>query len=67
MPQIAPIDPAWTVNDVLLRHPRSVAVFARFGIDACCGGLHTLDDVARRHRLDAAALLAALREATESR
>ena len=67
MLQVQPIDPAWTVNDVLLRHPHSVAVFARFGVDACCGGAHTLDDVARRHRLDAAALLAALREAAEVR
>jgi len=61
------INPAWTVNDVLLRHPSSVSVFARFGIDACCGGAHPLEEVARRHRLDAAALLAALREAAEAR
>jgi regulator of cell morphogenesis and NO signaling len=67
VPQLQPIDRAWTVNDVLLRHPRSAAVFARFGIDACCGGANPLEEVARRHRLDADALLAALHEAAEVR
>jgi hypothetical protein len=31
------IDPAWTVNEVVRRHPATVAVFNAFGLDACCG------------------------------
>ena len=56
-----------TVNDVLQRHPETVAVFNEFGIDACCGGAYSLDEAASRDGADAAALLAALRSAVVAR
>jgi regulator of cell morphogenesis and NO signaling len=49
-----------TVNQVLLEHPATVAVFNAFGIDACCGGDVSIEEAARRDGADASALLAAL-------
>ena len=42
------VDPAVTVNEVLVNYPSTVSVFNQFGIDACCGGAASLDDVVRR-------------------
>jgi hypothetical protein len=54
------IDPAWTVNEVVRRHPATVAVFNAFGLDACCGGAHPVREAAGRHGVDLGALVAAL-------
>lgn len=48
---------ALTVNEVVLRFPSALPVLTRYGIDSCCGGDRTIDDVIRRHRLDGVALL----------
>ena len=50
-----------TVNAVILRYPEAIPVFARFGIDACCGGPRTVQDAASRHGIDLDALTTALR------
>ncbi|HMA23021.1 MAG TPA: DUF542 domain-containing protein, partial [Gemmatimonadaceae bacterium] len=52
-----------TVNEVLLRHPETAAVFNTSGIDSCCGGSVPLESVAQRHGIDLDALLAALENA----
>lgn len=52
-----------TVNQVAERVPATLAVFQRWGIDACCGGARTLATVAERHGLDLEALLAELNAA----
>lgn len=54
------------VNDVIARHPETVAVFNRFGIDACCGGAASLVEAAARDGANLDLLLAALREAVAS-
>jgi len=56
------ITPAMTVNTAVLLHPRTVAVFDRYGIDSCCGGALPIEEVARRHGLDLDALMAELGE-----
>ncbi len=62
----APTDPpaVWQgseiVNEAISRDPRSIAVFNRFGIDACCGGGASIADAAARDDADVAVLLAAL-------
>jgi iron-sulfur cluster repair protein YtfE (RIC family) len=48
------------VNQVLLEHPATVAVFNAFGIDACGGGDVSIEEAARRDGADASALLTAL-------
>ena len=50
-----------TVNAVIARYPEAIPVFARFGIDACCGGPRTVQDAASRHGIDLDALMTALR------
>ncbi|HEX7091336.1 MAG TPA: DUF542 domain-containing protein [Longimicrobiales bacterium] len=57
------ISPTMTVNTAILLHPRTVAVFDRYGIDSCCGGALPIEEVAKRHSLDLDALMAELREA----
>jgi iron-sulfur cluster repair protein YtfE (RIC family) len=51
-----------TVNEAVLRAPASLAVFSACGIDTCCGGSLAIGEAARRHGLDANALLELLRE-----
>jgi regulator of cell morphogenesis and NO signaling len=46
-----------TVNDAVLKSPVALAIFARHGIDTCCGGALPIREVARRHHLDAEKLL----------
>ena len=45
------IDPKATINSITHKYPDTIAIFAEFGIDSCCGGEKTLEDVARRHGL----------------
>jgi len=63
--QPSAVDGTWTVNQTISAHPATVAVFNRFGIDACCGGSATIEAAASRDGADAAALLHALRHAAE--
>lgn len=45
-----------TVNDTIRRYPATVAVFSRYGIDACCGGAAPVAEAAVRHGADPIAL-----------
>ena len=63
MPHETTIDPRWSVNETIARHPETMPVFNRFGVDTCCGGGAPITDAARRDGADADALLAALGEA----
>ena len=54
------LDPAVTVNEILLKYPSAVSVFNELGIDACCGGDASLNEAARRDGVNLAKLLAAL-------
>ena len=40
------ISPDMTVGDIVTRHPRTLPVFERLGIDYCCGGGRRLDEAA---------------------
>jgi regulator of cell morphogenesis and NO signaling len=46
------IDFTLTINDIVARHPETVAVFNRLGMDTCCGGGVPVDEAARRDGLD---------------
>jgi regulator of cell morphogenesis and NO signaling len=56
------LNPAATVNEILVAYPSAVAVFNSFGIDACCGGDASLTEAARRDGASVDALKAALDE-----
>ena len=58
-------DPSLTINEIVARHPETIAVFNRFGMDTCCGGGVSVEEAARRDGLDLDQILAALRGATE--
>lgn len=54
------IGPETTINEAILLWPAAVAVFQRFGLDACCGGSLPIAEAAQRHGLDPDAVLAEL-------
>ena len=60
------IDSALTVNELIARHPATVAAFNAFGIDACCGGAVPVREAARRDGADPEALLTALEQVVET-
>ena len=57
------IDAQTTVNALLIQHPSTITVLNELGIDACCGGASTLEEVAANDGLDLQALLATLQQA----
>jgi regulator of cell morphogenesis and NO signaling len=57
------IDPQMTVSEIYSRFPEALPILAKYKIDLCCGGRHSLDMVARKHGLDLQALLRELEEA----
>ena len=58
--------PHETLDDITNRHPETIEVFNRFGIDICCGGAATLEEATRRDGVDLPTLQAALRDALAS-
>jgi len=62
-----PIDPAWTINELLRGEPASAPVLNAFGVDTCCGGGDTIAEAAAGAGLDAAELIAALTDALAHR
>jgi iron-sulfur cluster repair protein YtfE (RIC family) len=60
---IAPITRATTVNDAVTRFPATLPLLAALGADSCCGGAKSIEEVARIHGADEAALLALLNQA----
>jgi regulator of cell morphogenesis and NO signaling len=58
------IDARQTLERIAREHPEALEVFARHRLDPCCGGKLSLEEAARRHGLDLAALLRELEEAS---
>jgi iron-sulfur cluster repair protein YtfE (RIC family) len=58
------IDPTVTVRETMAQYPETKAVFARFGVDTCCGSGVPILAAAHRDGADVDALLAALRSST---
>ena len=54
----SPIDPTWSINELLRRRPESVAILNAYGVDTCCGGASSIADAAREEGIDLQALLA---------
>ena len=62
----AKVEPMLTVNELMAREPRTMAVFNDFGIDTCCGAGSPISEAAARDGADVDALLAALSRAIEA-
>ncbi len=58
-----PVTADWTVNEVVAAYPAALPVFGRYGIDACCGGLKNLREVATAHNFSLDQLIADLTQA----
>jgi regulator of cell morphogenesis and NO signaling len=56
-----------TVGDIVAHDLRSAAIFARHGIDFCCGGRRSLDDACRAKGVDPADILRELVALNHSR
>jgi regulator of cell morphogenesis and NO signaling len=63
MPITKEIEPSLTINAIVARHPETIPVFNRFGLDTCCGGGVRVDEAAQRDGVDLETLRAALNQA----
>lgn len=59
-----PLQPQTRVADLAARHPSTIRVFQRHGIDFCCGGKRPLEQAAREQGLDWGTLAEELEAAT---
>lgn len=53
-----------TIGSIAVSRPESVSVFARHGLDFCCGGRRTLQQACEAAGMDPDAILAEIRDAT---
>ncbi len=61
------IDPKLTVEEIARRWPETATVLAKHRIDLCCGGRHSLELVAQKHKVDLDRLLKELEEAVTAK
>lgn len=57
------IDPKMTVAEIGKKYPAALQVFEKYRLDLCCGGVHPLQMVAEKHKLDLAKILQELEAA----
>lgn len=61
------LNPADRISEIVRRWPETMSVFARYNLDLCCGGAHSLEYAAERHHLNIEKLRVELDEAIQSR
>jgi iron-sulfur cluster repair protein YtfE (RIC family) len=61
------IDPRLKVAEIYRSYPEALSVLAKYKIDLCCGGRHSLEEVAAKHGINLAELLRELDEALKVR
>ena len=59
------IDAQAKVEEIYRLYPAALPVLSKYKIDLCCGGRHSLSEVAKKHGLDPAQLLRELEEAIQ--
>jgi regulator of cell morphogenesis and NO signaling len=59
------IDARSKVEEIYRLYPAALPVLSKYKIDLCCGGRHSLAEVAEKHGLDLARLLQELEEAVQ--
>lgn len=60
------IDAKMKVSEIHRLYPNALAVLAKYKIDLCCGGQHSLEEVALKHGLDLATLLREISQAVKA-
>ncbi len=66
MPTKGPIAKEMIINDVIVKYPKTIAVFNRFKVDACCGGGFSIEKTAKDDGVDVLALLLELNKMAAS-
>jgi iron-sulfur cluster repair protein YtfE (RIC family) len=61
------IDPRLKVAEIYRAYPEALPVLAKYKIDLCCGGRHSLEEVAAKHGINLPELLRELDEALKVR
>jgi iron-sulfur cluster repair protein YtfE (RIC family) len=56
-----------TVNATTTAHPETLAVFAEYGLDSCCGGARTLEAAAADAGIEVTTLMEALERSLQGR
>ena len=54
-----------TVNQVIRLYPKVIPVFNAFNIDSCCGGSDTLEEAARKAKVEVDLLIKEIEKAVE--
>ncbi len=57
------IEPTMKVGDIARIWPETMKVFARYGLDLCCGGVHPLSYAAQKHGFNLEKILGELNAA----
>lgn len=57
MPTRGPITKEMIINDVVAKYPKTIAVFNKFKVDACCGGGFSIETTAKKDNADMETLL----------
>jgi uncharacterized protein involved in response to NO len=57
------ITPDTPVREVIASFPAAREIFARYGLNTCCGGAHPIQAAARAHKVDLAILMGELEDA----
>ena len=60
---VAAVSPTMTVAEIVAHYPATAPVFARHGVDLCCGGAKTLTVVSAAHGIPLDRLLQELSSA----
>ena len=66
MPGKGPITKEMIINDVVAKYPKTIAVFNKFKVDACCGGGFSIEKTAKNDKVDIEALLKELNNMVSS-
>ncbi len=60
------IEATMKVGDIAKVWPETMKVFARYGLDLCCGGVHPLNYAAQKHGFDLQKMLQELNAAVDA-
>ncbi|MDB4887348.1 MAG: hypothetical protein JWN79_2786 [Gemmatimonadetes bacterium] len=64
-PSAHPIDPTWSVNQLIAHLPESMQLLNAYGVDTCCGGELPLQRAAREANVELELLLELLQSVAE--
>ncbi|HHT9124314.1 MAG TPA: DUF542 domain-containing protein [Candidatus Brocadiia bacterium] len=67
MPTKGPITKEMIINDVVAKYPKTIAVFNKFKVDACCGGGFSIETTAKKDGVDIEVLLIELNKIASSK